>query len=585
MNKKKKNIYIGIALGCILLVATLFRFYKLSNIPPSLNWDEVAFGYNAHSLLKTGKDEFGTSFPLYFRSLDDYKLPVYMYATVGSIALFGYNDFAVRFPSAFFGSLTVLLVYFLVKGLFLLSFRPPSRNLKMPNSSFAKASADRQVRHDIDDIMPLLSSLLLAILPWHIQFSRMAAEANAGLFFLTLGVTLFLYGIHTYYWLSPLSIIAFGLAAYSYLSFRIVAACIGLILVFLYWKDIRLIQKKILVITGISVACIAGFLLWDMLFHNVHVRVQGTSVFGTQQAFDIFKHKEQEMFYDATLKINLTRRLFHDNPVFTTADVMVRGYLTHFSPIFLFFDYDEKQHHTPFVGLLFIWMLPFILLGLYYVIQHVRKREATLIVLWLLIAPIPASITWDIPHAIRVFGMSIPLVILIACGVYSLVNFLYKKKFIFGLIASSTIVFLIGLSSYYYAHQYILHLPQERSQDWVYGRKEMTEYLEKNKSKYDRIIVSSSLEWPYIFMLYYSRYDPARYLLQGGTISGGWGEDKNSYDLYEFHTFRKEDMRANHTLFVGKPEEFDKDIIPMKIVYYVDGEPAIYIAEGNIKIQ
>ena len=44
----------------ILIVAIAFflRFYKVTEVPPSLNWDEVSIAYNAYSVMKTGKDEW-----------------------------------------------------------------------------------------------------------------------------------------------------------------------------------------------------------------------------------------------------------------------------------------------------------------------------------------------------------------------------------------------------------------------------------------------------------------------------------------------------------------------------------------------
>jgi hypothetical protein len=71
---------------------------------------------------------------------------------------------------------------------------------------------------------------------------------------------------------------------------------------------------------------------------------------------------------------------------------------------------------------------------------------------------------------------------------------------------------------------------------------------------------------------------------QGGTVSGGFAEEGNKYDIYEFHKFRSEDLHRTKTLFVGKPEEFMSNIVPLHIIYYLDGTPAIYIAEGDGKI-
>jgi hypothetical protein len=57
----------------IFVIATFFRFYQLGNLPSSLNWDEISHGYNAYSILKTGHDQWGQSWPIFnFRAYGDY---------------------------------------------------------------------------------------------------------------------------------------------------------------------------------------------------------------------------------------------------------------------------------------------------------------------------------------------------------------------------------------------------------------------------------------------------------------------------------------------------------------------------------
>ena len=55
-------------LAGIVLLAFFLRFYKVTEIPPSLNWDEVSIGYNAYSILKTGRDEWGVFLPIHFKA-------------------------------------------------------------------------------------------------------------------------------------------------------------------------------------------------------------------------------------------------------------------------------------------------------------------------------------------------------------------------------------------------------------------------------------------------------------------------------------------------------------------------------------
>src|SRR3972149_7127291 len=139
----------------VILLAAALRFFALGANPPSPYWEEAALGYDAYSILKTGKDFHGNSWPLVaFESFGDYKPSLYFYAAVPSIAVFGLNTFAVRFPSAFFGSLTVFLVFLLLKSM-------------LPKKLSAVAP---------------LAALFLAISPWHILVSRVGFETNLGLF-------------------------------------------------------------------------------------------------------------------------------------------------------------------------------------------------------------------------------------------------------------------------------------------------------------------------------------------------------------------------------------------------------------------
>src|SRR3990167_1474806 len=182
---KTKNLHLKFLLAGIVLLAFILRFYNLEANPPGLYWDEVSNGYNAYSVLKTGRDEYGVFLPTVFRSYDDYKPPVYVYSIVPSIVIFGLNEFAVRFPSAIAGVLTVFLTYLI--------------SLKL----FKKAK------------VALFASFFLAISPWHIQFSRGGFEANFMIFLTILGLYPFLQSKQKFrlLWLSA---IVFGLAFNTY---------------------------------------------------------------------------------------------------------------------------------------------------------------------------------------------------------------------------------------------------------------------------------------------------------------------------------------------------------------------------------
>ncbi|KKR51661.1 MAG: hypothetical protein UT88_C0033G0011 [Candidatus Woesebacteria bacterium GW2011_GWD2_40_19] len=98
-----KKIFYPVILGLIVALAFFLRIYKVTSIPPSLNWDEVSIGYNAYSILKTSKDEWGVKFPLNFKSYGEYKLPAQIYASIPGIAVFGLNEFGVRITPVIYG--------------------------------------------------------------------------------------------------------------------------------------------------------------------------------------------------------------------------------------------------------------------------------------------------------------------------------------------------------------------------------------------------------------------------------------------------------------------------------------------------
>src|SRR6266404_5968345 len=107
-----------VVLLLVLLVALFLRVYKIDSNPPGLTPDEATLGYNAYSILKTGKDEYGTFLPIIFKSFGDYKPGLYIYFTAPFVAVFGLNETSVRLPSVVAGTITVFLIYLVTKELF-----------------------------------------------------------------------------------------------------------------------------------------------------------------------------------------------------------------------------------------------------------------------------------------------------------------------------------------------------------------------------------------------------------------------------------------------------------------------------------
>src|SRR3989338_1084945 len=219
MNKKLSLFF----LFSIVMTASVLRLWQLGKIPISPDWDEVALGYNAYSIMQTGRDEYGKFLPIILRSFDDYKPALYAYLTMPSIGILGLNVVAVRLPSAIFGILTVLAVFFVVKELF-----------KKNN-------------------IALLSAFLLAISPWHIQFSRVAFEANVGVALNVFGILFFLMAFRKP-WLLILSALTWGLSLHVYQSEKVFVPLLIAILICLFRKEFLTIGRKYIYISLIIFA-------------------------------------------------------------------------------------------------------------------------------------------------------------------------------------------------------------------------------------------------------------------------------------------------------------------------------------------
>ncbi len=536
MNLRFKLILVG-----IIILAFGLRFYQLGNNPPSLDWDEAALGYNAYSLLKTGRDEYGTRFPLTFRSFDDYKPPVYIYLTIPSVALFGLNDWAVRFPSAFLGALTVIVFFLLVKELL--------GDLKLA----------------------LLAMLFLAISPWHLQFSRVAFETNIALSFTVFGTWAFLKGLKKGNFLI-LAMFFFGTALYSYHSARVFVPLLGLSLVVVFRKKLIKLWRHCLL------AAILGTIIILPLISIM------TSVEGRMRLKGVSSISDPAILYRSIEKIQedqergdyLLGRLFHNRRLVFTK-ILLQGYSYHFNLNWLFLKSDLNRHHAPNVGLLYLWELPFVLAGVYFLIKK-KPKFYQVIFLWLLLAPVPAAPTTELPHAVRTLNMVIPMHLLSAYGFYQFIQLVKKKTTLTKRILLLIVSCLLAANFFYYLHQYYVHMPLDWSFDWQYGRKKAVEVAENLKDSYKKVVVSTSLEQPHMFWLYYLQYDPALYLAEGGTTSGGFAEEGNKFDRYEFRPIDwQKDREEENVLFVGLPEEFPKGIRTIKTIYYLNGEEAIKI--------
>lgn len=545
MNKK---IIWGLLIGIIVLAAVL-RLWQLGNIPPSPDWDEVALGYDAYSFIHTGRDEFGKFLPVVLRSFDDYKPALYAYLTVPSVLAFGLTVFAVRFPSAIFGILSVLAVFYLVRELF--------ENYKYK------------------DQLSLISSFCLAISPWSIQFSRVGFESNVGTALNIFMALFFLKGIKKP-WLLSISAIFAGLAIYAYQSEKVFTPLLALALVLIYRKKLFPLSKKFIFSAfAIGIIVILPMVLYTFTDSSSFLRLKGTSIFSYQT--QILKSQVQDIQRDQINNDKLGTIL--DNRRITYAKTIIQGYIVHFDPNWLFITGDIERHHAPNMGLLYLYELPFLLLGLYFLFfGDFDKKSKVLICTWLLLAPLPASITAEVPHAVRTLNFLPTFQIIVGLGIFSF--FLYISKFkrlkylCFLIFAG---IFIFNFS--YYLDQYFVQLNFYDSSDWQYGYKQAVDEVKLLQGEYNQVVVSDTqpMDKSYMFFLFYLQYSPSEYQKIEENSSGDYVVN-HSFSKYVFRPIDwQKDSKLKNTLFVGPPDEIPNAVSKVTI-NNLNGTPAIRIA-------
>lgn len=463
-------------IGIIVLLAIFLRTLYLGDVPAGLHRDEAFLGYNAYSILKTGKDINGTFLPLHLESFL-YSPAGYSYFSIPFIKIFGLSPFSVRFASAFFGILTVIVIYFLVKEL-------------LPKAK----------------LVAIISAFLIAVSPWHINLSRTATENTIAVFFTILGALLYIFWIKRnkwYYFFG--TFLSFGITIFLYQASKaLLPFFIPLvILVFLHNREKR---KKI------AYACIGFsiFVILPLFFilsqKELVLRLRTVSIFATQETALVL---EDHILTDGVMNVPvLQARIFH-NKIVMYPQQFLQNYFSHFSYSFLFTDKGfPDRYRVPLIGLLYIIELPFLLFGAFKLLQQERKTGLFLFC-WMLIVPIGSGLTFDdIPNLQRVLLMSPVFSIITAYGIYA---FLRKKNCITVKLLGFSFGIILCYSFSFYLHQYYIHALRYRPWYRQDGYKELIAIVNSLLPKYKKAIITNRESAPTIFFLFYGKYDPGTF--------------------------------------------------------------------------
>lgn len=304
----------------------------------------------------------------------------------------------------------------------------------------------------------ILSAFILSITPWLFIFSRTGYEATAGLFFFLAGTYLFLISEKNRLFLI-LGSFGFILSFYSYNSFRIIIPVwlLGLFVYTFRKSNIKILTFSILI-----------FLVSLVPVYKLYRYDSGGSRF-------------------AQVKI-------------TKKDDFIKNYLTHFSPSFLFLNGDTNpRSQVPGQGQIYLAEIPFLILGLIALIKS-KKALRYLPLIALILAPIPAALTRESPHALRAILAAPALAIISAVGIYSFG--IYFKRYSKVALIGVVLIYLLTFGAYF--KNFISTYPAQSSSDWQYEYKEIFANQKEG-------IVTDKYAQPYIFALFYLKYPPDKF--------------------------------------------------------------------------
>lgn len=536
----------------VVLLALFLRVNKITEIPPSLNWDEVSIGYNAYSILKTGRDEWGKFLPLHFRSYGEYKLPTQIYASIPGIAIFGLNEFGIRITPVIYGVLTVLLLYFLAKEIFKNKW------------------------------IGLISSFFLATSPWHIHLTRASFESSFSVFWIVLGMWFLVKSFKNPKWLIA-SVIPFAISVYTYNSARVFTPLFLVSMLFIFRKRFFVIKKESIIFAILFFIALLPLVPF-VLSGEASARYKLVSI--TDDAGLVPRIEERRNLSKLPALIT---KLIH-NRVTYVSFYFAENYLAHFTPDFLFINgAGHRQHSVQGVGELFAIQAPFWLAGWFYLF---RKKHAYryLILAWVLIAFIPVSITNDsIPNALRTLIAAPVYQIITAWGIYNVWLLLKTKKVLNVSVWLVTGLILI-FSMFSYLQKYYQKYPVLYSQDWQYGYKQVVGYIRSHYDDYDLIVFSRHYGEPHMFTLFFLNWDPANYQNNPNLDrfeANRWiwvlKFDKFYFpDLGDVGTHYQDIVKANQgkkILFIGKPGDFPESSSKLFTIDFLNGTRAFEIIE------
>ena len=512
-NPSMKKYWIFLFL--ITCLAAVLRLYKLGQIPVGVHRDEVNLGYNAYSLLTTGRDISGQKYPLFLPSFI-YGPGGYAYSAIPAIAVFGLDAFAVRLPSAVFSLLSVPLLYLFILKIF------PRENAK--------------------HFLALAGAFLFAVTPWSVNLARTATENSLATFLILAGLNLYFH--------HPLP--AFAVFGSTLLFYQAPSAFLLLFLPFLIWLYRKPAQIPAFVLL------VAVPILFILASPKLSLRPNTVSLLATPETSLAVAEQLRE---DGTRQIPpLFARAFH-NKLFNLSGQVAQNYFRHLTFDFYFTDQAlPDRYRVPNHGLLYLAQLPFLLLGIVYLLRRPGK-ESWLLLGWWATGLVGSSLTFDdVPNLQRTLFVLPAISIITGLGLISFWRWT-KQNHLPEPITALFLLVLFAVSLANYSHQYFLHQLIHRPWYRHEGYQRLTAEITRLQPNYQKVFITDRESAPAFFLAFFNSYDPAKFQQEtaGNPLGSLDRANFNQYEMVQHDCPLREEITIlengqTKTVFTGQPD-------------------------------
>jgi len=256
-----------------------------------------------------------------------------------------------------------------------------------------------------------------------------------------------------------------------------------------------------------------------------------------------------------------------------------KHYFDFFNPQYLFFTGDVNPRFSAQAsGELWLWELPFILIG-FYILLKMRNKTALFILLWFLLAPVAAATARETPHALRSETYIPVYELLAALGLVASGVHLYGKR----KLLQWVVIFVVGavalFEGVYFLHEYFVTYPVTYEQEWQYGYAQAIQKTENLQNNYDLVLFTNYYGRAYIYYLFYANVSPQTYWKEGNPTADVFGlYNVTKIGKYEFgdHLLESSDT-GKRVLYVLSPKDNLTNLHIIDKVNFLNGNPAFFI--------